>query len=423
MPSSLTYLDQREAFRQAAWTCGASMDSLDHDGRGPFGERLATDLAYLGAARPRALLVVSSGLHGIEGVFGSRLQSELLRACSDARLVPKPDTGLLLVHALNPYGFAWQQRTNSRNVDLNRNFLTKTESFDDASECQAPWWLRDGRNRSLARLRLRLVAAAIRRGRSRLRGLLTQGQHSEPGWLFYAGARAAAETRRIQSNFRTWCRGAQVVHHLDIHTGLGAPRTDKLLTVDGVSRRHLAAIYGERRVQAVGRGVASRPSARGSMGRWLRQAFGESGQQYTYGAIEFGTVPGPRVLKALIDEQHARSAGSANHPATTDRLRDCFAPCSERWWAWALRTGIDRVGQGLRSGLHPIVWPPVQTAPPLANAGLHEMSTAFDLVDAAGAAVDALSAADAGAGAEAAAEVGAGAAAGIGEVFGGMFEF
>ena len=35
--------------------------------------------------------------------------------------LPK-EAGLILVHALNPYGFAWSRRTNEDNVDLNRNF-------------------------------------------------------------------------------------------------------------------------------------------------------------------------------------------------------------------------------------------------------------------------------------------------------------
>ena len=38
-----------------------------------------------------------------------------------ARALPA-DTGALLVHAINPYGFAWTRRVNEDNADLNRNF-------------------------------------------------------------------------------------------------------------------------------------------------------------------------------------------------------------------------------------------------------------------------------------------------------------
>jgi hypothetical protein len=77
-------------------------------------------VALLGAQNPENLLVLISGTHGVEGFCGSGCQigylaDQLYEALSST-------TGLLLVHALNPFGFAWLRRVNEDNIDLNRNF-------------------------------------------------------------------------------------------------------------------------------------------------------------------------------------------------------------------------------------------------------------------------------------------------------------
>ncbi len=67
------------------------------------------------------MLFLASGTHGVEGLCGSGIQHFLLRDGVAAR-VPD-DVALVLLHAVNPFGFAWLRRVNEDNVDLNRNFL------------------------------------------------------------------------------------------------------------------------------------------------------------------------------------------------------------------------------------------------------------------------------------------------------------
>ncbi len=67
-------------------------------------------------------LVISSGLYGVEGLFGSAVQLALLeRYLPDYRL--PPDLAIVIIHILNPFGCAWYRRWNEDNIDLNRNFL------------------------------------------------------------------------------------------------------------------------------------------------------------------------------------------------------------------------------------------------------------------------------------------------------------
>ena len=79
------------------------LEGIPFPGRGPAGETLAVDVATLGAARPARAVVVSSGLHGVEGFFGSAVQLAWLESVCAGRIRIPPGTAVVLVHAVNPY--------------------------------------------------------------------------------------------------------------------------------------------------------------------------------------------------------------------------------------------------------------------------------------------------------------------------------
>jgi len=108
------YRSARERFLRAAERRGAALSAYAIEPRGARGEELSVDVAYVGPREPGILLVVSSGLHGVEGFAGSAIQHQLLTAQLDDLALPRA-AGLLLVHALNPFGFA----TLRRDVDPN----------------------------------------------------------------------------------------------------------------------------------------------------------------------------------------------------------------------------------------------------------------------------------------------------------------
>ena len=114
------YAEARMQFLAAATLAGAALANLVHPQRGPDGGELAIDLAWLGPREARRVLVLISGTHGVEGYQGSAAQIGFLQ--NTARALPA-DTAALLIHGLNPYGFAWVRRVNEDNIDLNRNYL------------------------------------------------------------------------------------------------------------------------------------------------------------------------------------------------------------------------------------------------------------------------------------------------------------
>ena len=108
-------------FLDAARRIGGTLKSTEHPSKGAADESLTVDVLRMGSADASRLLIVTSGTHGIEGFCGSAIQSAWLDARLDRML--SPNVAVLLVHALNPYGFSWLRRTDADNIDLNRNFI------------------------------------------------------------------------------------------------------------------------------------------------------------------------------------------------------------------------------------------------------------------------------------------------------------
>ena len=115
------YAQARRAFREAAASAGAALGAHHNPATGPGGIELSTETARLGAQDAERLLVVISGTHGVECFCGSGLQVGLLKSGLAAEM-PR-GTAILLIHAINPSGFAWVRRVTEDNVDLNRNFI------------------------------------------------------------------------------------------------------------------------------------------------------------------------------------------------------------------------------------------------------------------------------------------------------------
>ncbi|MGZ5238987.1 MAG: DUF2817 domain-containing protein, partial [Caldimonas sp.] len=76
---SQSYAEARDKFFAAARSRGLGVETHVHPLTGRDGEMLAMDVARDGPRNARALLVVSSACHGVEGFCGSGVQVALLR--------------------------------------------------------------------------------------------------------------------------------------------------------------------------------------------------------------------------------------------------------------------------------------------------------------------------------------------------------
>src|SRR5262245_61398148 len=106
---STDYATARDRFRQAASRLGWLLEAHPIDAAGPNGEELTIDVASSSTGDPERVLLVSSGLHGVEGFFGSAVQIAQLDEWAASQI---PSTKCLFIHGLNPFGFAWLRRVD-----------------------------------------------------------------------------------------------------------------------------------------------------------------------------------------------------------------------------------------------------------------------------------------------------------------------
>ncbi|HKW54314.1 MAG TPA: M14 family metallopeptidase, partial [Stellaceae bacterium] len=220
---SASYPAARRAFLDAASAAGARISShVNPAARGLLGEELATDVAWLGPADASRVLVTISGTHGAEGFAGSGIQVGSLRA-GFARELPA-GTALLIIHAINPYGFAWMRRVTEENVDLNRNFvahdrpLPENAGYVELADAICPrQWDADARAESAARLE----AYRQRHGAARFQQAVSGGQYTHPDGIFYGGRAPSWSRRTLLAIAAQHLHKARSIAVIDYHTGLG----------------------------------------------------------------------------------------------------------------------------------------------------------------------------------------------------------
>src|ERR1700744_2586397 len=132
------YRAARHAFIQAAEAPGLDIPPRVHPtATGPDGKPLFMDVAEIGPRKAKTALLLMSATHGAEGYFGSGVETGFLRG---GKLVPPKGAKIVVLHAVNPYGFAWDRRVNEDNADINRNFVDfKNPPQNEAYDALAQW--------------------------------------------------------------------------------------------------------------------------------------------------------------------------------------------------------------------------------------------------------------------------------------------
>lgn len=346
------YRGARDRFRAAADRLGWVWHAYPVGIAGPAGENLTIDVTASSPPTSGPLLVVSSGLHGVEGYFGSAVQATMLERWAGEAVFPA-GVRCLMLHALNPYGFAWLRRVDADNVDPNRNFLLAGEEYRGCAPAyvRLDAFLNNRRAPSLLDpFYPKALWALARDGKPALKEAIVTGQYDYPLGLFFGGRGPSSTRRIVEQHMRSWLGTPSSVVHLDFHTGLGAWGTYKLLTDEAPSRGQmdwLTRTFGAGACEvADSHGTAYK--ARGSFGRWCQAQ--DFAPDYLFAFAEFGTYGNLRVLAGLRAENQAQHWGRAGDPGTLRakaELRELFCPVSEKWRARALAQGIELVDKAL----------------------------------------------------------------------------
>jgi hypothetical protein len=219
---STGYTDARAAFLGACEEAGGEIVSHRHPLSGPDGNALFLDEARCGAPGANRVLFLASGTHGIEGFCGSGIQTHLLRD-GLARRLPA-DVAVVLVHAVNPWGFAWLRRVNEDNADINRNFLDHGMPYPENPDYEA---LHDLLNpERLDEEGDAVFLEALRRfeeerGSEVVYRSLSGGQYDRPRGVQYGGRHALWSNRILRSIWARHAERAALAVNVDLHSGLG----------------------------------------------------------------------------------------------------------------------------------------------------------------------------------------------------------
>lgn len=219
---SADYAQARAKFREAAAAAGGALEATLNPNRGPDGGELATDVAWFGPRTAERVLVMVSGTHGVEGFCGSGAQVDWLRRGEAARL--PAGMAALLVHAINPYGFAWLRRVTEENVDLNRNWVDfgqpppQNPGYDELADAAVPpEWTRESQKRNNAVL----LAYGGEHGPLALQQALSGGQYRHAKGVFYGGTAPTWARRTQEAIYAGYLGQAGRIGIIDYHTGLG----------------------------------------------------------------------------------------------------------------------------------------------------------------------------------------------------------
>lgn len=348
------YVTARSRFRTAATTAGWSTRTL------PLGvDDLSIDAAWRGPTDAKRVLVLSSGLHGIEGYLGSALQLTLLGGPLADQSLPD-DMAVLFLHALNPYGMANLRRVDQDNIDLNRNFLLKDEAFSGSPPMYAPldsFFNPTTPPRAPWTTYPKLVAYLGRYGMGAMKNTLPVGQYDFPRGLFFGGSGPSRTQQILDEHLPSWLGEAERVIHVDVHTGLGPRATYKLFVnrdknepeVDEVRRW-----FGDDVVEAWDPDATSYV-IRGGLGTWLSERFPKA--RYDQLTAEFGTRHVLHIVEALRSENRAHHWGEPDDAATRaakNRMMAAFAPVDGGWRTPCVEQGIGITRQALAALLEAV---------------------------------------------------------------------
>jgi hypothetical protein len=349
---SARYSEARNRFLAAARSANAHLDAFENPIRGAGGENLFTDVALLGPDAAPSVLVLVSGTHGVEGFCGSGIQTGLLREGITEQL--PPEVAVVMVHALNPYGFSHLRRVNEDNIDLNRNFVDHNQTHPENTAYDA---LYDAINpRADSRLRidtasLRILLGRAFKGKKTLKAAITEGQYTHPTGLFYGGTCEAWSHLTLRSICQRYLSNAQRIAFVDIHTGLGPFGYGELICRFplGSTTFNRMAVWWGKRVKPAEISEAASPRLSGTTTYAISEI--HPGTEVSPVTLEFGTYGVMTVLRKLQIENwyhHNREPICPQFQASKEALKQIFYPPSPKWRTMVWKQGLSVVIEAMK---------------------------------------------------------------------------
>ncbi|MBI1263021.1 MAG: DUF2817 domain-containing protein [Rhizobiales bacterium] len=342
---SETYAQARAQFVAAAQEAGGQMGSYAHPtAKGPDGEPLFMDTAWFGPDDAESVLLNTCGAHGAEGFGGSAAQLAWIRE-NGPKTLPA-GVAVLLVHAVNPFGFAWTLRGTENNVDLNRNFLDhrvphpENELYDEIHTILCPARLDKAAIDKMLKGGANFVA---RHGQWALEDAISRGQYTHPDGYHFGGTEPEWSNLTLRLIIKRHLGQARRVGFIDWHSGpagngelihlcFSNPKGPEFARAarwwgdDALDPKTVEAMWGSRR-----------PSRRGIM-FWGVESELLGRARVTGAVIEFRSArpktSAADALRVSMLERWLRFEGGLDAPeaaAYQEEIREDYAPRRAAW--------------------------------------------------------------------------------------------
>lgn len=298
-----------------------------HPLKGPNSQKLACDVVWLGKENADNVLVLVSGLHGVEGGVGSALQTDVLNRY---KRIPN-NCAVVLIHALNPWGFAWASRADHQGIDVNRNFI----DFDlphPSTDITDLW-------KQLSSGQLKFEELALDKEQFER---ISQGQYEYENAPFYGG-KAASWSRNI---IETVIKDIMSIPHkqvfvIDIHSGLGNYGSGDIICdhpADSAGFRLANSLFGKTVIAP-----SASDSTYGAKFGLHDYIWQKQGEHVCFITLEFGTHGNDRLLSVLADDQkwqmNDNTDWSDSSLTSKHALQDFFCPEEKQWQELVLFRG------------------------------------------------------------------------------------
>ncbi|OIQ00059.1 MAG: hypothetical protein AUK35_05355 [Zetaproteobacteria bacterium CG2_30_46_52] len=333
------YQQARQAFLSAAKASGGALESFKHNLSCPKGLPLFTDVLWLGKDDAKTVLLMLSATHGVEGFSGSAAQIDFLNTYSCGGLTLPSDVAVLLIHALNPHGFAWLRRVDEAGIDLNRNYVDFSKSlpinagYAQLANVLVPCSLDAA---TLQTCETKLQAYKDSFGEVAYEKALSAGQYAFPEGLFYGGQAPCWSRLLCEQMIEKFSFKQRVcVAVIDFHTGLGPfgygePICEHLPNTQGNALARLW--YGDSLTEpALGTSTSVAKTGLSDDG-WITML----GDKLVFIALEFGTYDFENMKQVLRADHwlHAQGKVDWQDPVTQTikaNIRSHFYPATSDW--------------------------------------------------------------------------------------------
>ncbi|KDO30296.1 hypothetical protein SPRG_22156 [Saprolegnia parasitica CBS 223.65] len=337
------YMEARMRFRYAATHAGAELHAIPYPVDDAAYADLSIDVAILRGSSSHLVLHLS-GTHGVEGFAGSAIQSAFLANLTALSDDENNRPTILLVHGVNPYGFAALRRVNEHNVDLNRNYLSATAfAAKRAADPNAHGYadLEPALNPREPVLfpflfypRMLQIIATM--GYTAAKRAVVSGNYHFPHGLSYGGQHIEPSHTLLRTFVAAHIDLEAITHAvlLDVHTGLGPCGADTLAVGSRVLKdvpSVTTTLFPDYVAPDGNAAFSGYDAMSGTAVAGYETWFPPTARTVTV-MQEMGTVQSLAVLAALRAENAATQHDAANRKVAAEALRDVFYLRDDPQW-------------------------------------------------------------------------------------------